>query len=114
MEVETYWQAFKSALSGVLKDSGADPGNIRALGVSAQGETLILVDKDGKPLRRAIVWLDNRAQQEAERIGGKIWASAGVPDHRTGEAGAHLARFQDPVDQKARAPRLRTRPPGSC
>jgi xylulokinase len=39
---------------------------IEAVGISAQGETLIPVDKDGKPLRRAIVWLDSRAQQEAE------------------------------------------------
>ncbi len=72
MEVETYWQAFKSALGSVLKNSGADPATIRALGVSAQGETLILVDEGGKPLRRAIVWLDNRAQQEANDLGEKL------------------------------------------
>src|SRR5512142_2489290 len=72
MEVETYWQAFKSALGSVLKNSGADPASIKALGVSAQGETLILVDKQGKPLRRAIVWLDNRAQQEANELGNKF------------------------------------------
>ena len=69
MEVDTYWQAFKSAIARVLKDSGVRPSEIKALGVSAQGETLILVDKDGKPLRRAIVWLDNRAQKEADDLG---------------------------------------------
>ena len=68
MDVETYWQAFKSAVARVLKESGVDPVEIQALGISAQGETLILVDRDGKPLRRAIVWLDNRAQQEAEQL----------------------------------------------
>jgi len=69
MEVETYWQAFKSAVSKVLKESGINPNEIKAMGVSAQGETLILVDRDGKPLRRAIVWLDNRAQKESETLG---------------------------------------------
>ena len=69
MEVETYWQAFKSAVSKVLKESGVNPTEIKALGVSAQGETLILVDRDGIPLRRAIVWLDNRAQKEADVLG---------------------------------------------
>jgi xylulokinase len=69
MDVETYWQAFKSAIAKVLKDSKVDVNKIRALGVSAQGETLILIDKTGKPLRRAIVWLDNRAQAEAEHLG---------------------------------------------
>jgi len=69
MEVGTYWQAFKSTVAKVLKESGINPTEIKALGVSAQGETLILVDRDGKPLRRAIVWLDNRAQKEADILG---------------------------------------------
>ncbi|HXD09642.1 MAG TPA: FGGY family carbohydrate kinase [Anaerolineales bacterium] len=68
MEVETYWRAFKTVVAKVLKESGINPAEIRALGVSAQGETLILVDRDGKPLRPAIVWLDNRAQKEADRL----------------------------------------------
>ena len=72
VDVETYWQAFKSALGSVLKNSGVDPVTIKALGVSAQGETLILVDGMGRPLRRAIVWLDNRAQQEANELGEKF------------------------------------------
>jgi sugar (pentulose or hexulose) kinase len=69
MEVETYWQAFKSTVARVLKDSGVNPAEIKAMGVSAQGETLILVDRDGKPLRRAIIWLDNRAQKESDMLG---------------------------------------------
>ena len=68
MEVETYWQALKSAVACVLHESGTDPAEIKAIGISAQGETLILVDRNGKPLRRAIVWLDNRAQREAEEL----------------------------------------------
>ncbi len=72
MDVETYWEAFKSAVATVLKDSAINPGNIKALGVSAQGETIIIIDKNGKPLRRAIVWLDNRAQKEADELGEKF------------------------------------------
>lgn len=69
MEVETYWQALKSTVAKVLKESQVNPIDIKALGVSAQGETLILVDRNGKPLRRAIIWLDNRAQKEADDLG---------------------------------------------
>lgn len=69
MDVETYWQAFKSTVARVIKEAGINPAEIKAIGVSAQGETLILVDGDGKPLRRAIVWLDNRAQKEADFLG---------------------------------------------
>ncbi|NMC13069.1 MAG: hypothetical protein GYA34_09310 [Chloroflexi bacterium] len=72
MDVETYWDAFKTALGAVIRESAINPAHIKALGVSAQGETLIVVDKDGKPLRRAIVWLDNRAQREADELGEKF------------------------------------------
>jgi sugar (pentulose or hexulose) kinase len=68
MDVETYWQAFKSAIANVLKESKVNPNAIKALGVSAQGETIIVVNQDGNPLRRAIVWLDNRAQSEADQL----------------------------------------------
>src|SRR5574341_2028384 len=72
MEVETYWIAFKNAVGRVLKESQIEPQYIRALGISAQGETLILVDENGQPVRRAIVWLDNRAQTEADELAAKF------------------------------------------
>ena len=43
-------------------------GKIDALSVDTQGETLIFTDESGKPLMPAIVWLDNRAEREAELI----------------------------------------------
>jgi xylulokinase len=64
--IEAYWQAFKTGVSDVLKATGIDPSKIKALGISAQGETLIFAGKDGRPLRNVIVWLDNRAQKEAD------------------------------------------------
>jgi xylulokinase len=72
MDAETYWQAFQTAIGKVMKESGASPSSVKALGLSAQGETLLVVDKDGKPLRRAIVWLDNRAQSEADELGERL------------------------------------------
>ncbi len=72
MDVETYWQAFKAAVAKVLKESAAPLSAIKSLGISAQGETLILVDSAGRPLRRAIVWLDNRAQAEADELGERF------------------------------------------
>ena len=46
----------------------ASCGEITALSVDTQGETLILADENGTPLCPAIVWLDNRATAEAEEI----------------------------------------------
>lgn len=72
MEVETYWLAFKAAIAKVLRESAIPTADIKALGISAQGETLILVDPSGYPLRPAIVWLDNRAQAEADELGERF------------------------------------------
>jgi sugar (pentulose or hexulose) kinase len=65
LEVEAYWEAFKAALSELTARCGSCAGDIAALSISAQGETLLCVDEDGLPLRRAIVWMDNRAQEES-------------------------------------------------
>jgi xylulokinase len=41
---------------------------VDALSVDTQGETLIVLDKDGKPLMNAIIWLDNRAEKQAKEM----------------------------------------------
>lgn len=65
---EQYWTAFKAGIKEALAKSGVKGDDLACLGISAQGETLIVIDKDGKPLRNAIVWMDNRAQEEAEEL----------------------------------------------
>jgi len=65
---ETYWEAFSNGLKELLGKIGDQRGDIQALGISAQGETLFFLDKDGKPLRNAIVWMDNRADVEANEL----------------------------------------------
>ena len=42
------------------------------MGIDTQGETLIVLDKDGKPLSNAIIWLDNRAEKQAKEIEEKF------------------------------------------
>lgn len=72
LDIETLWESFKEGVKGVLSKSNVNPEHIEALGVSAQGETLVPIDKNGKPLRRAIVWLDSRAQEEAKILDKKF------------------------------------------
>jgi len=67
-EPDVYWDAIKKAVRTLLDKAAISADNICCIGVSAQGETLIPVDKEGVPVRRAIVWLDNRAHEEAEII----------------------------------------------
>ena len=72
LDVETYWRAFRDGLAEVMDRTGSDPRSIRALGVSAQGETLICEDAAGRALRPAIVWLDNRAHEEAAELAAEF------------------------------------------
>ena len=65
VDAEIYWSAFKNGLSEILREYEVRADDEIALAISAQGETLICIDKEGKPLRKAIVWMDNRAVDEA-------------------------------------------------
>lgn len=58
---EKYWEIVKGELAAL--DIKVD-----ALAIDTQCETLILTDVNGTPVRRAIVWLDNRATEEAAMI----------------------------------------------
>jgi sugar (pentulose or hexulose) kinase len=67
-EVEAYWASFKRGILDIQTKSPFPTDSVRALGLSAQGETLFCLDREGRPLRNAIVWMDNRAQAEAENL----------------------------------------------
>ncbi len=56
----------------VIDDLTTECGKIDALSVDTQGETLIFTDECGEPVCPAIVWLDNRAVNEAEEIKKKF------------------------------------------
>lgn len=66
--VATYWGAFTGVVHSLLRDSGVDARRIAAIGLSAQGETLVPVGRDGDALHNAIVWLDNRAKDESAEL----------------------------------------------
>lgn len=64
-----WWvDALKSALSAAIVQSGIDPGTIRAIGVSGQQHGLVVLDKDGVPLRTAKLWCDTETDPQNEEI----------------------------------------------
>jgi len=80
---EVYWNACCAAVRNVVAQAQVPPGDIASLAISSQAETLIPVDEAGRPTRHAIVWLDNRATEEAELIGREF--SAEEVFHVTGQ-----------------------------
>ena len=82
-----------------IQDMEAQCGKITALSVDTQGETLILTDDNGKPLYPAVVWLDNRAVEEAEAIRAtfgnrRVYEVTGQPEITAGWPASKLLWFQ--------------------
>lgn len=65
---EVYWNAFRDGVTDLKEKYPLSPLDEIALAISAQGETLFFLDSEGYPLRNAIVWMDNRALDEAQAL----------------------------------------------
>ena len=72
LDPEVYWQACLASTRDALRRAQADPKEVVALSVSSQGETLIALDSAGLPVYPAIIWLDNRAADQAEALARKF------------------------------------------
>lgn len=64
---EQWWDCLKQATASVMASSGIDPKDIKAIGISYQMHGLVMVDKDLKPLRPAIIWCDSRGVPYGEK-----------------------------------------------
>ncbi|MGQ9473411.1 MAG: FGGY-family carbohydrate kinase [Candidatus Caldatribacteriaceae bacterium] len=80
---EEVWQCVQETLREVTRGGNEKPA---ALSVSAQGEAVIFLDKDGKILRPAILGMDMRAREESQDLQSHFGAEelldlSGVPVH---------------------------------
>lgn len=84
LDPNTYWLATCKIIREVLAQAKIDPIEVRGLAVSSQGETTIALDSDGRPLRNALVWLDNRAGPQAgelkTKLGESVYKKTGIPE----------------------------------
>lgn len=71
---EVFWKAVCEACQG-LWAQGVDRSSIAAVSLTTQRSTVINVDENGKPLRPAIVWLDQRRTEGLKPVGG-LWGAA--------------------------------------
>ncbi|MBO6575941.1 MAG: xylulokinase [Rhodothermales bacterium] len=65
---EDWWAASCLAIRGVLDQSGVDPGDVKAVGLTGQMHGLVLLDERGDVLRPAMLWNDQRASAECAEI----------------------------------------------
>ncbi len=67
---EIWWAAFKKAVKELTLTVASE--NICGIGVGGQMHGLVILDKEDKVIRPAILWNDNRAEKEVEYLNGVI------------------------------------------
>ena len=72
---QVFWDAVCQACQAVWKKGKVDKKSIAAVSLTTQRSTIVNLDKGGKPLRPAIIWLDQRRAQEIPEIKG-FWGVA--------------------------------------
>ena len=58
---EMWWENLKLSVNTIIKESGANPAEVKAIGISYQMHGLVCVDKQKQVLRPSIIWCDSRA-----------------------------------------------------
>lgn len=61
---EEWWQAMRNTTKKVIKQAKIKPEKIDGISFCSQMQGLVLVDKDGLPVRRAMSYMDQRARKE--------------------------------------------------
>lgn len=74
-----WWDAVCDSMKALIETQAIDLNEIAAVGIDGLSWVCLPVDRKGVPLRRAMIWLDRRAQQESrwmkERAGEELLIS---------------------------------------
>ncbi len=63
------WEATRAVAAEALEDAGVGPGELEAIGITNQRETVCVWDPDtGDPLHRALVWQDRRTAARCDEL----------------------------------------------
>jgi xylulokinase len=65
---ENWWDAAQIAIRGVLAKASATGADVAGVGLSGQMHGLVLLDKRDKVIRTALIWCDQRCQEQVDWI----------------------------------------------
>ena len=71
---EDWANAVLNTMAAVLKKSGVNKDDVKGIGLSGQMHGLVMLDKDNAVIRPAIIWCDQRTEQECAEITEKVGA----------------------------------------
>lgn len=75
LDPEYSWRSVCAACQGLWREAGADSTSVAAVALTTQRATMVNVDAAGRPLRPAILWLDQRTTDGLEPVAG-LWGLA--------------------------------------
>ncbi len=93
-----WWHDLKTILRALITQSGIDPRQVAAVGISALCPDMLPVDEQGNPLRKGILYSDSRAAPQIEQL---VRRFSSDPAHRnvqqlsTNESGPKILWFRD-------------------
>jgi len=66
MEPEDWWRATVEVIREILSLSHVEPSAIAAVGISGLQHAMVPIDREGRPLARAMLWMDQRCAPQVE------------------------------------------------
>jgi sugar (pentulose or hexulose) kinase len=100
-DADYYWQSLCRACQELWPQLPISRSELAAVSLSCQRGTVVNVDRDGKPLRPAIVWLDQRQEDQLPNMGAwdllfSAVGQRGAVRHFQSQAEAIWIRQQQP------------------
>jgi xylulokinase len=75
---ENWWDAAKLAVRGALAQAGVSGNTVRGVGLSGQMHGLVMLDASNRVIRPALIWCDQRSQEQVDGINRLIGLEAVV------------------------------------
>lgn len=67
-DAHDWWRAARAVVPQVLTDAGLTAEDIAGISVDGTSCTVVVTTSDGEPLRPVILWMDQRAHKQAQRV----------------------------------------------
>lgn len=65
---EDWWAAMGQSVKGALAKSGVAAADVIAMSIDTTCCSVVALDRDGKPLRPCMIWMDVRSAKEADEV----------------------------------------------
>jgi len=97
-----YWKMLCKACHELWQQIDFPKSNIKAIALTTQRATMVNLDKTGKPLRPAVVWLDQREQKTLDKMSWywrglfKVVGASGTIEYFRSQAEANWIKHQQP------------------